>query len=149
MVWHSQIFCHPRHKERNWSKIMNTTRILATVLFAGLILQQPVFSQPNAAGTNQTPAVGTTNGEAYAAMVSNVMKMSTSTVVATVVTNQTVTTTVSNEPSPATTVSNPVSGTVVTAVTNETVTTTVSNVAVATSASNETVAVDTTNLQAA
>jgi type II secretory pathway component GspD/PulD (secretin) len=82
---------------------MNTTKILVTVLFAGLVLQQPVFSQTNAAGTNQTPTVGgATNGEVSAAEVSNAVKVSTSTIVTTVVTNQTVTTTVSNNPSAGT-----------------------------------------------
>lgn len=76
---------------------MNTTKILAAVLFAGFILQQPVFSQPDSAGTNQPPAIGTTNSEIYAAMVSNATQMSTGTVVTTVVTNETVTTTATNE----------------------------------------------------
>jgi type IV pilus assembly protein PilQ len=76
---------------------MNTTKILATVLLAGLILQQLVFSQPTT-GTNQTPASGDTNIEINATVVSNVVKMPT--VVTAIVTNETVTTTVSNAPSP-------------------------------------------------
>ena len=98
---------------------MNTTKILAAVLLAGLILQQPVFSQPGPTGTNQTPAVGTTNGEVNTTVVSNV--------VTTVVTNETVTTTVSNAPSSDAAIS---------------------NMAVATIASNEIATADATNLTA-
>ena len=88
---------------------MNKIKMFATVLLAGLVLHQNVLSQPGATETNQPPATGpATNNDVYAAMVSNVMTLSTDTVAATtVVTNQTVATAVSNEPSTDTAVSNP------------------------------------------
>jgi len=108
---------------------MNTTKILAAILLAGFVLQQPVFSQTNAAGTNQTPAAGgVTNGDVSAAAVSNAVKVSADTIVTTVVTNQTVTTTVSNQSSPGATAG---------------------NVAAATDVTNATTVADATNLQPA
>ncbi len=79
------------------------------MLLAGLVLHQNVLSQPGAAETNQPPATGpATSNDVYAAMVSNVMTLSTGKVAAaTVVTSQTVVTAVSNEPSTDTAVSNP------------------------------------------
>src|SRR5471030_946610 len=117
---------------------MKKTKLLATALLAGFVLQQSALSQPGG-------SLAATNSEVYDAMVSNAVKFSTSseepsgTAVTTVVTNQTVTTIVSNEPSSATIiVSNPPvssavsnepspSMAVTTVATNQTVTTTVSN----------------------
>jgi type II secretory pathway component GspD/PulD (secretin) len=115
---------------------MNKTKLFVTVVLAGFVLQQTLFSQTAAA----------TNSEVYGAMISNAVRFSTGggEPSGTVVTNQTetVTTTVSNEPSADKAVSedekkiiaadaaisnNSSAGTVVTAVvTNQTVTTTVS-----------------------
>lgn len=139
---------------------MKKTKLLATALFAGLALQQNVFSQPAA-------SLATTNSELYGAMVSNAMRFSTSsdepsgTVITTVVTNEAVTTTVSNLPvtptvgneSSTAAISNPpplsagsnnesssvttVSNLPVTpAVSNEPSTTAISNVTIAPAASN-------------
>jgi type II secretory pathway component GspD/PulD (secretin) len=145
---------------------MNKIKLFVSALFAGAVLQQTVFSQAGAAGTNPPPAATiATNSAVYGAMISNAMKFSTSSepssaVITTVVTNQTetVTTTVSNKPSPVTIVSNPPmpsavsnessSGkSVVTVVTNQTVTTTVSNMTVAPASSNATAGVEATNLE--
>jgi len=133
---------------------MKKTKLLATALFAGLVLQQLALSQPEAAGTNQSSAASlSTNSAAYGGMVSNVLKMSTGsnppsdTVVTTVVTNQTVTTTVRNNSSSTTSVSNPA---VASSASNEPASaTTASNVTVVPADSNETAAVDNTNMTAA
>ena len=84
---------------------MNKTKLFFTTLLAGLVLQQPVFTQPAA-------SMAETNSALYGAMISNAMRFSTGSdepprpVVTTVVTNESVATTAvsaSNEtPSTAT-----------------------------------------------
>ncbi|HUZ06812.1 MAG TPA: secretin N-terminal domain-containing protein [Candidatus Paceibacterota bacterium] len=128
---------------------MNKIKLFATVLLAGFVLLQNALSQPGAAETSQPPdTISATNGDVYAAMVSNVMEMSTGAVAATtVVTNQTVAATASNEPSADTAASNPP---MPSAVSNEPSSgTTGSNVMIAAVASNATAQVEETNSPAA
>jgi len=127
---------------------MNKIKMFATVLLAGLVLHQNVLSQSGAAETNQTPDTGSaTNNDVYAAMVSNVMTLSTDTVAATtVVTDQTVAITASNEPSTDTPASNPP---MPSAASNEpSLGASPSNVMAAPVASNETAAAEDTNMAA-
>ena len=87
---------------------MNKTKLFFTTLLAGMVLQQPVFTQPAA-------SLAETNSALYGAMISNAVRFSTGSdepprpVVSTVVTNDNVTTAatiVSNETTSTTTVSN-------------------------------------------
>jgi type II secretory pathway component GspD/PulD (secretin) len=114
---------------------MNKIKLFATVLLAGLVLHQNALSQPGTTEPSQPPDTGpATNNDVYAAMVSNVMTLSTGAVA---------TTTVTKEHSSGTVVSNPPTST---AVSNEPSTgASASNVMIAPVASNETAEVAESN----